>query len=88
MTYILKFLTSLVFYFWNCFVSFCFRCPLKTQNFDYIMYLITVLYHESIVRSTVVYCIYFKIDNFHIINPSKNQIDRLVFNTNFSYIVA
>ena len=88
MTYILKFLTSLVFYFLNCFVSFCFRCPLKTQNFDYIMYLITVLYHESIVRSTVIYCIYFKIDNFHIINPSKNQIDRLVFNTNFSYIVA
>ena len=26
------------------------RCPLKTQNFDYIMYLITVLYHESITE--------------------------------------
>ncbi|XP_052089106.1 28S ribosomal protein S35, mitochondrial-like isoform X2 [Mytilus californianus] len=26
------------------------RCPLKAQNFDYIMYLITVLYHESLVK--------------------------------------
>ncbi|VDI78245.1 small subunit ribosomal protein S35 [Mytilus galloprovincialis] len=26
------------------------RCPLKAQNFDYIMYLITVLYHESSVK--------------------------------------
>lgn len=26
------------------------RCPLKKQNYDYAMYLITALYHESLVR--------------------------------------
>lgn len=26
------------------------RCPLKKQNYDYAMYLITALYHESRVR--------------------------------------
>lgn len=45
MYWIFKILTSSL--------SFTYRCPLKRQNYDYAMYLLTVLYHESWVSDCV-----------------------------------
>ncbi|KAF7225451.1 mitochondrial-like [Nothobranchius furzeri] len=32
-------------------------CPLRRQNYDYAMYLLTVLYHESWVSLSLLYCV-------------------------------
>lgn len=46
------------------------RCPLKKQNYDYAMYLITALYHESWVSNIIT--IYNKLDfyNFTLIRQN------------------